>query len=84
MRLDIRPRPAVEVEDEELFLSIIRQAFQQRRKTLLNSLGQFCTREELSAVLALAKVPEKARAEELGLEEYARIANHLRMRKDGR
>lgn len=84
MRLDIRPRPAVDVEDEDLFLSMIRQAFQQRRKTLLNSLGQFGTREELSAVLALAKVAEKSRAEELGLEEYARIADQLRKKKDGR
>lgn len=78
MRLDIRKTPAVAVEDEALFLQVIRLAFQQRRKTILNALGTLSAKEKMSSVLKKAGVPERSRAEDLGLAEFAGIADHLR------
>ncbi|MBF0569404.1 MAG: ribosomal RNA small subunit methyltransferase A [Candidatus Omnitrophica bacterium] len=77
MRLDMRKVPPVKVSDEALFLNIIRLAFQQRRKALVNSLGMFAPKDKLLKALEASGVKPNARAEELGLEEYARIADHL-------
>ena len=83
MRLDMRKVPPVSVEDEALFLQVIRLAFQQRRKTLLNSLSQLCPKDKLGAVLAGAGVPERTRAEELGLSEFAKISNCMKAAHHG-
>ncbi|MBF0122055.1 MAG: ribosomal RNA small subunit methyltransferase A [Candidatus Omnitrophica bacterium] len=83
MRLDMRKTPPVSVKDEPLFLQVIRLAFQQRRKTLLNSLSQLCPKAKLGAVLAQAGVPERTRAEELGLEKFAMISNCMKVALDG-
>ncbi len=83
MRLDMRKVPPVQVVDEALFLQVIRLAFQQRRKTLLNSLSQLCPKDNLGSVLAEAGIPERTRAEELGLEEFARISNCMKAVRHG-
>jgi 16S rRNA (adenine1518-N6/adenine1519-N6)-dimethyltransferase len=77
MRLDIRSEPPVKVKDELAFLKIIRQGFQQRRKTLVNSLSSLYPKTELAAVLTAVGRNENIRAEELSLEDYARITNKL-------
>jgi len=77
IRMDLRPEPAVKVADEALFERVVRQAFLQRRKTVLNSLQSFCPRAELAAVLEKAGISVQARAESLGLEEFARLADGL-------
>lgn len=82
MRLDIRSHPAVTVRNEPLFLNVIRQAFQQRRKTILNSMSGICPKADLGVVLRSAGVPERSRAEDLTLEDYGRIADSLEGRYD--
>ncbi len=76
----LRPRTAspVQVDDSSLMFAIIRAAFQQRRKTLLNalsaeSLGWNKTRA--AAVLAGAAIDPQRRGETLSLADYARVAN---------
>lgn len=64
------PHPA---RDEALFGAIVTAAFGQRRKTLRNTLKSYLSGEELAA---LGIDPGK-RAEELGVEEFVRIANSL-------
>ena len=39
VRMDIRPTPAVQVEDEEGYFALIRAAFGQRRKTAANAIA---------------------------------------------
>jgi 16S rRNA (adenine1518-N6/adenine1519-N6)-dimethyltransferase len=70
--LELRPPP---VPDDEMpaFVAFVRQAFAKRRKTLRNSLGAAWGKERAAAVLAAAGVPERARAEELGLGEFLEI-----------
>ncbi|MBF0484996.1 MAG: ribosomal RNA small subunit methyltransferase A [Candidatus Omnitrophica bacterium] len=77
MRLDLRLEPPEEVKDETFFLKVIRQAFLQRRKSLVNSLGALASKDKLFLALSAAGVDPKARAEELGLAQFARIADAL-------
>jgi 16S rRNA (adenine1518-N6/adenine1519-N6)-dimethyltransferase len=70
--LELHPPP---VPDYEMpaFVVFVRQAFAQRRKTLRNSLGAAWGKERAAAVLAAAGVPERVRAEELGLGEFLEV-----------
>ncbi|MFH1791427.1 MAG: 16S rRNA (adenine(1518)-N(6)/adenine(1519)-N(6))-dimethyltransferase RsmA [Candidatus Omnitrophota bacterium] len=70
-----------EVKDEELFSRVIRQAFGQRRKTVLNSLSGahagLGPKALISDALETAGVPHNARPENLSLVEFARISDAL-------
>jgi 16S rRNA (adenine1518-N6/adenine1519-N6)-dimethyltransferase len=82
MRLDVRREPAEMVEDEAAFVTVVRQAFQQRRKNLLNSLSPLCPKDEVAGILEQAKVDPQARAGDLTIAEYARISNGYYKQKD--
>ena len=70
---DVR-KPPFEV-DEEFFTRVVRAAFAQRRKTLINSLaGAGFNKEKILA----SGIDVKRRAETLSLEEFARLSNFLR------
>ncbi len=70
IRLTPRPKP-VEVENEEAFFRVVRAAFAQRRKTLLNSLSSAFSathsKDELRAAIAACDLPEDVRGERLGI-----------------
>ncbi len=83
VRLKRRKTPAVKVADEKLFFQIVRAAFGQRRKTLLNALTGSkieLTKEEWLAILNKANIDPKRRGETLTLEEFALIANNLALK----
>lgn len=67
---DVR-KPPFEV-DEDFFFKVVRNAFAQRRKTLLNSLAGFGKEKILSS-----DIDGRRRAETLSLEEFATLANAL-------
>lgn len=75
-----QPKPAC-VADEEGFFKLVRCAFGQRRKTLLNGLatayGNRFTKDELREILASCGLPEDVRGERLGIEEFAVLAKAL-------
>ena len=79
LRLDMLDRPAVEVKDEELFFRIVRGAFNQRRKSIINSLSREAvlgiSKEELAAILDRAGIDPAARPETLSLADFAKITN---------
>ena len=78
IRLDMLDEPAVSTKDEDLFFRIVRGAFSQRRKTLLNSLGAAgIKKEDVRDTLMETGIDEKRRAETLSLEEFAVIADTL-------
>jgi len=79
IRLDIRETPPVEVAQEELFFKVIKGAFSQRRKTLLNCLSAYFSTDKASmaAILAQAGVAPASRAEALSLQEFAAVSNVL-------
>ncbi len=63
--------PPVVVQDQKLFAQIVTQAFSQRRKTVRNSLKKRFSAEALEAL----GIDPTARAETLGLDAYAALAN---------
>ncbi len=65
--------------DLNLFQKIIQSAFQTRRKTLLNSLGNKIKipKEELEKILLSLQISPNRRAETLSLEEFARVTQAL-------
>ncbi len=76
MQVDLRRgRPAEAVDSEACFIRVVRQAFQQRRKNLLNSLALFGPKDRLGALLKAAGVDPQARAGDVTIAQYARIAN---------
>lgn len=80
IRLTPRSAPPVECDESALF-SVIRAAFAQRRKTLLNGLvsayGSKFSKDELRNAILDCGLSETVRGERLGLEDYARLAEFL-------
>lgn len=75
--MKMREKPAVDVKDEKIFFRVVKSAFAQRRKTLLNCLqsGFSTDKETLSKVLESIEISPQIRGEKLGLEEFAKIAD---------
>ncbi len=83
--LDIYDDPPVKVKDEELMFRIIRAAFNQRRKTLVNSISNAAlmgiSKQEVAKALEDLKLPETIRGEALTLEQFAQLSDRLNFDK---
>jgi 16S rRNA (adenine1518-N6/adenine1519-N6)-dimethyltransferase len=79
IRLNVRKTPPVAVKDEGMFFRVVKGAFAQRRKTVLNSLSAFFAVEKsvMADILAAAGIPANARAEQLALGDFARISDAI-------
>lgn len=80
IKLNIRKEPPVKVEKKEVMFRIIKCAFMQRRKTLLNALVNtkvFIDKKEGIKVLDKLGININIRPENLRLEDYANISNLL-------
>lgn len=77
IKVCIKDRPCVDIKDEGYFQKIIKESFLQRRKTLLNALGHVVAKEQLASVLAGAGIPALARAEDLTIQDFARLTSML-------
>jgi len=75
--LRFREKPAVYVGNEGLLFSIIRSAFNQRRKTLRNSLKGIIAQEKIEDFLLKHKKNHNIRPEELSLSDFAELVNTL-------
>lgn len=78
IKLDIRKEAIVDVKNKEVMFKIIKSAFLQRRKTLLNALTNtkvFSNKEEGIKILEELDFDENIRAEKLTLEDFARLTN---------
>ena len=66
-------------ENEKTLFRVIRAAFAQRRKTVLNSLSSSLNLDKsfVSAILMSAGVTSTARAEQLTLDDFIRVADAL-------
>ena len=81
IRLTKKDKPPVEVKSPELMFKLIRAAFNQRRKTLVNAIansGELSfTKEEILQAIVEAGLSENERGEKLGLAEFGRLADIL-------
>lgn len=80
VRLIPRAAPPVEGDRDAIF-AVIKAAFAQRRKTLLNGLsaayGIRFSKDQLRQIITGLGLPETIRGERLGLEEFAALARAL-------
>lgn len=76
IRLRRKKNPAVPLECHADFFDLLHGAFAHRRKTIANSLAFFSgiARSEIEPWLLRHKISPRARAETLGLEDYAQLA----------
>ncbi|NEU32534.1 16S rRNA (adenine(1518)-N(6)/adenine(1519)-N(6))-dimethyltransferase RsmA [bacterium LRH843] len=81
LRLTLRERPAVAVQDEAYLFRVFHACFANRRKTILNNLvhnlGPKEKKDEIVASLEEAMIDPKRRGETLSLEEFARLSDVL-------
>lgn len=73
VRLVPRDPASIEVRDPAKFEAVVRDAFGQRRKTLRNALSQQCD----AAAIEAAGVRPDARAEQIAVADFVRLANSL-------
>lgn len=80
IRLDIKKDPPVKVSDEKLYFRVVRGAFSQRRKTLVNSLSSALgiPKAEAAEAIKAAGLPENIRPEQLALEDFAAVSERLK------
>jgi len=81
MKLDLLKKPRIKVKDEKLLFKIIKVAFMQKRKTLVNGLYNgkiFESKQEIEKMLFDLKIDLKVRAEELTLEQFGKIADYVK------
>ncbi len=81
IRLERFKTPPVDVCDEHLMFKIIRASFNQRRKTMVNSVGNAgigISKEALSTALEKMGLPLTIRGEALTLEQFANLSNLLK------
>ena len=80
VRLTPRAVPPVAGNRDAIF-AVVKAAFAQRRKTLLNALaaayGSRFSKEQLRQIVLECGLPETVRGERLSLEQFSLLANHL-------
>ncbi len=73
--------PPVKVQDEAFLFQVIRGAFHQRRKTLVNGLTNYFsgkyTKEQVQTVLLELGLPLTIRGEALTLDQFAKLSDRL-------
>ena len=80
VKLTVRRAPPAEVKSEKRFFAVVRAAFNQRRKTLLNALSSGLsgfTKEQIAQAISDCGLDEKVRGEALGIAEFARLSDRL-------
>jgi len=86
IRLDVHgvgariARPQNEIQDEKFFFRIVRAAFSQRRKQLVNPLSSELGLQKETVKTALSAIGQSptARAEELTLEDFIKLYRELK------
>lgn len=81
VQLEMRSKSPVVVEDEQFLFRVIRAAFNQRRKTLLNSLSSAfaceCAKEDIRNAIFGTGIDANVRGEQLSLSDFAKISDAL-------
>ena len=85
LRMRVLPEPTVKVKDERTFFKVVKAAFAQRRKTLLNCL---CTafpipKPDMTEILESTVGNASRRGETLSLEEFAKVSDVIYERMNG-
>lgn len=79
IRLDIYKEPLFKLDDNKKFFTVVKAAFAQRRKTVLNSISSSLGLEKsvVNELLLESGVSPQARAEKLSMEDFYNIAQRI-------
>ena len=84
VRLDFIPAPEMHIDDFGLFQRLVKAAFNQRRKTLKNSLQNArslgMSAESIDSALSSCHIDPVRRAETLLIQDYIALSNHISRR----
>ncbi len=81
IKLHLRKESPIKVKDKEKMFKVIKNAFMQRRKTLINALTNTNTiksKEEANHIFEKLNINKKIRAEELTLQQFADISDNIK------
>ena len=70
--------PVDKAEDENFFFKIIRLAFKQRRKQIINALSSVIEKDKLGRIFKNLGLKETLRAENLGIKNYIDLAREMK------
>ncbi len=76
-RFDPRKNIFPAVRNQEFFLSLVRKSFQQRRKTIINSLKNDHRKDVLEHCLGKIFIDPRQRPQTISLEQYIHLSNML-------
>ncbi len=71
----------VVAEDEKMFFEVVKGAFSQRRKTLLNSLSSYFSslpKEKIRETLISCGIKENARGETLDIDDFIKLSENIK------
>ena len=77
IKMNLRKEPPVNIENTKVMFMLIKSAYMQRIKTLLNSLTNskvFISKQEGTEILKKLNLNENVRPEELTIQDFANIA----------
>lgn len=79
IKITLRDKPEFQINNEEKFFSLVKSAFAQRRKTLVNSLSNTLgkDKEEITNALSQLGLSPTVRAEKLTMEDLVNLSNLL-------
>lgn len=80
IQLDVQKEPTVKVLNEEKLFELIKIAFMQKRKTLVNALtnsNKYGSKEKVEKVIEKMGLDLKIRPEKLTLEQYAELSEEI-------
>lgn len=79
--MDVYDKPPVETLNKETFFKVIRAAFGQRRKTLLNALSNSSyfslSKDQFKEILNRIGISENERGENLNIQQFATLSNSI-------
>lgn len=79
IELDLTKRGDYKVTDEKVFFKMVKSAFAQRRKTILNSVssGMGIEKNKISKAIEMSNLSPSARAEALTMEQLVELSNKI-------
>jgi 16S rRNA (adenine1518-N6/adenine1519-N6)-dimethyltransferase len=75
--LDFEHPPSFKPHNEQALFKVIRTAFTQRRKNILNALGSLVDKARLTRILEELEISPNKRPEQLNLENFIDISNRV-------
>lgn len=80
IRLDVNDELPVDASEEKNFFRVVRGAFSQRRKTLLNSLSSSMglPKEKITEAVEAAGLPLTVRPEQLLMDDFIRLSGEIK------